>query len=212
MLDVENDKISALEYVPEDEQSVLNNELSHNVKSKKSNASEYIISEDENVLDNELLHQENSGSEYVPSEDEQNALDELQEKRQSILNSTKTSTSTLDASQINDGAAICNDEIMSVETSNLKSGKRNYCVFCSKLQTQLARHLEMVHRNEPEVKKFAILPKNNPERRKIIDTLRRNGNFKYNTNSDVNDGQLIVCRRPNEKYQARYRFHCLWKM
>jgi len=92
----------------------LNNELSHNVRSKESNASEYIISEDENVLDNELLHQE-SGSEYVPSEDEQNALDELQEKRQSSLNSTKTSTSSLDASQINNGAVICNDEIMSVE-------------------------------------------------------------------------------------------------
>lgn len=67
---------------------------------------------------------------------------------------------------------------------------------------QLARHLEIVHRNEPEVKKFAILPKNNPERRKIIDTLRRNGNFKFNTSSDVNDGRLIVCRRPNEKYQT----------
>lgn len=89
---------------------------------------------------------------------------------------------------------------MYVETSNLKSGKQNYCVFCAKLQTQLARHLEMVHHNEPKVKKFAILPKNNPERRKIINTLRRNDNFKFNTNSHVNNGRLIVCRRPNKKY------------
>lgn len=48
-------------------------------------------------------------------------------KHESVLNSTETSISSLDASQINNGAAICNDEIMRVETSNLKSGKRNYC-------------------------------------------------------------------------------------
>ncbi|EFN66480.1 hypothetical protein EAG_10974, partial [Camponotus floridanus] len=73
------------------------------------------------------------------------------------------------------------------------------CVFCMKLQSQLARHLETVHLNEPDVKKFAILPKKNPERKKIIDTIRKMGNFKFNTNSEFNTGQLIVCRRPNEK-------------
>jgi len=88
---------------------------------------------------------------------------------------------------------------MYVETSNAKSVKQNYCLFCSKLQTQLARHLETVHRNEPDVKKFAILPRKNTERKKIIETLRRNGNFKFNTDSKLNNGQLIVCRRPNEK-------------
>lgn len=78
--------------------------------------------------------------------------------------------------------------------------KRNYCFFCMKSQSQLARHLETVHRNEHDVKKFAVLPKNNPERKKIIDAIRKNGNFKFNTNSNFNNGELIVCRRPNEKY------------
>ena len=121
--------------------------------------------------------------------------------RKSTLNATKSSVSSLDASQI--GSSICNDEMMHVETSNMKSQKRNYCIFCTKLQSQLARHLETVHRNEPDVKKFSVLPKNNPERKKIIQTLRRNGNFKFNTDSKLNDGQLIVCRRPNEKYNKR---------
>lgn len=107
MLDVENDKISSTEYVPEDEQNVLDNELTR----KESNASEYVLSEDkQNVLDNELPHKESSGSEYLPSEDEQNALDDtLPQKRKSILNTTEISTSSLDASQINNGASICND-------------------------------------------------------------------------------------------------------
>lgn len=61
--------------------------------------------------------------------------------------------------------------------------------------------METVHHNEPDVKKFAVLPKKNFERKKIIDTLRKNNNIKFNTNSELNNGQLIVCRRPNEKYK-----------
>jgi len=115
------------------------------------------------------------------------------------LNTTVSSISSIDATQINNGARICNDETMQVEAFN-KSRKQNYCIFCGKLQKQLARHLENVHRNEPDVKKFAVLPKNNTERKKIIEILRKNENFKFNTNSELNNGQLIVCRRPNEKY------------
>lgn len=89
---------------------------------------------------------------------------------------------------------------MYVDKSNTKATKQNYCCFCLKLQTQLSRHLETVHRNEPEVKKFAVLPKGNPERKKIIDIIRKNGNFKFNTKSEINNGKLIVCRRPSEKH------------
>ncbi|KYN06057.1 hypothetical protein ALC62_03000 [Cyphomyrmex costatus] len=89
---------------------------------------------------------------------------------------------------------------MYVEKSNAKSYKQYYCIFCSKLQTQFARHLRTVHRNEPDVKKFTALPKTDPERKQIISSLRKNGNFKFNTNSKLNNGQLIVSRRPNDKY------------
>lgn len=88
---------------------------------------------------------------------------------------------------------------MHVDKSNIKL-KKNYCMFCMKMQSQLVRHLETVHRDETEVKKFMLLPKKNAERRKIIDMIRKNGNFKYNINAEVNKGQLIVCRRPNIKW------------
>ncbi|XP_067208798.1 uncharacterized protein [Linepithema humile] len=146
---------------------------------------------------------ESSESEYVPSEDEHLSDNELPQKRKSSLNTTVTSMSSLDASQINGNG--CNDENMYVETSNARSPKKNYCIFCSKLQTQLARHLEKVHRNELDVKRFTALPKNNTERKKIIEILRKNGNFKFNTNSTLNNGQLIVSRRPNEKYNKLAR-------
>ncbi|XP_071653728.1 uncharacterized protein [Temnothorax longispinosus] len=88
---------------------------------------------------------------------------------------------------------------MHVQNSKIKSTKKNCCTFCMKLQSQLARHLQNVHYNEPEVKKFAVLPKTNPERKQIISNLRKMGNFKFNTNSEINTGELIVSRRPNEK-------------
>jgi len=154
------------------------------------------------------------GSEYIPSEEEiQNSLNSIKSPRKrstkrstkllqkSTLNITASSASSFDISQVNvvNGKLACNDEVMYVQKSNVKSSKQNYCVFCMKPQSQLPRHLEMVHKNEPEVKKFAVLPKNNIERKKIIDTIRKAGNFKFNTNANFNNGQLIVCRRPTEK-------------
>jgi len=37
--------------------------------------------------------------------------------------------------------------------------KKNFCYFCKKFQSKIARHLETVHRNEEEVQKFSLLPK-----------------------------------------------------
>ncbi|XP_077255321.1 uncharacterized protein LOC143893626 isoform X5 [Temnothorax americanus] len=41
----------------------------------------------------------------------------------------------------------------------------------------------------------------NSERKKIINILRRTGNFIYNTDSNINKGDLIVCRRPRKNRQ-----------
>ncbi|KAL6254299.1 hypothetical protein P5V15_014345 [Pogonomyrmex californicus] len=84
-------------------------------------------------------------------------------------------------------------------TESGKQTKKNCCFYCKKLQSKIARHLETVHYNEEEVKKFAILPKGNFERKKIIETIRRNGNFQFNTKRAINNGELIICRRPNKK-------------
>jgi len=91
---------------------------------------------------------------------------------------------------------VFDDKDLYIETSskNSKDKKRNCCLFCKKLYTKIARHLETVHSNE--VKKFSLLPKKCKERLKIINTIRRKGNFQYNTDKNVGKGDLIVCRRP----------------
>ncbi|KZC14393.1 hypothetical protein WN55_07033 [Dufourea novaeangliae] len=90
----------------------------------------------------------------------------------------------------------CDDSEMTIPDSRDRR-KNNFCLFCQKFQTTIVRHLETVHANEIEVQKFAFLPKRNPERRKIIDKLRKDGNFQYNTNATLNKEELIVCRRPS---------------
>ena len=96
------------------------------------------------------------------------------------------------------GVMVCDDEAMTVECSRGPAGdkKSNCCFYCHKMQTKITRNLETVHRNEKEVRNFRVLPKGNSERRKIIATLRKMGNFEYNRNPDYNTGKLLVARRP----------------
>lgn len=76
--------------------------------------------------------------------------------------------------------------------------KKLFCMFCYKFQSKFARHIEKVHADKEEVKKFISLPKRCKERKQIIDSIKKQSQFAFNTNSILNDGELIVCRRPNQ--------------
>lgn len=49
---------------------------------------------------------------------------------------------------------ICKDDELFVELSRGPKGdkKSNFCFYCNTMQTKIARHLELKHRNEEEVK------------------------------------------------------------
>ncbi|XP_067211702.1 uncharacterized protein [Linepithema humile] len=78
--------------------------------------------------------------------------------------------------------------------------KKHFCMYCNTFQSKIARHLERVHANELEVQKFKNLPKNTTERRKIIETLRRRGDFYFNVDNARNDGELLVERRSKKVF------------
>lgn len=96
-------------------------------------------------------------------------------------------------------SATCDDTNINVPVSKKSGGlnKFNVCLYCHKKQQKIARHLEYVHKNEDEVKKFKDLPPGSKERMNIIAALRKRGNFNYNTKENLNDGLLVVTRRPN---------------
>ena len=92
------------------------------------------------------------------------------------------------------------DMFVRCATDSKGLSRKLYCMYCQTMQSKFVRHLENKHKDVNEVKKFATLPKGNPERLKIIDTIRKNCMFDFNTNNAINDGELIVCRRPSANH------------
>ncbi|XP_011702592.1 PREDICTED: uncharacterized protein LOC105458763 isoform X2 [Wasmannia auropunctata] len=139
-------------------------------------------------------------SDYVVSNDlEDSDNDQANTFVTSRRSSEKSNTTndSLDISKhIYEKKKICDDTNLVVPTSHEK-GKQYFCFYCKKFQSKLSRHLENIHKNEANVKKFISFPKGNSERKAIIQTIRQEGNFLYNTSSQFNTGELLVSRRPN---------------
>lgn len=89
--------------------------------------------------------------------------------------------------------------------------KKQYCLYCSKPYSKMARHLEFVHHNEIEVAKAVAFPKHSKERRVQLNLLRKRGNFAHNT--DVvrqGRGEMIACYRPKKRKGAIEFIHCIY--
>lgn len=82
-----------------------------------------------------------------------------------------------------------------------RNTKRYFCPYCKKLQTKFARHLEMKHKSEADVKRFIKFRKGNQERAKIIETIRKYENYLHNTDSNLNTGILITCRQRQPQFE-----------
>ncbi|XP_070690377.1 uncharacterized protein [Pempheris klunzingeri] len=89
--------------------------------------------------------------------------------------------------------------------------RRNYCLFCSKPMSKMARHYETVHSEKPEVAAAFQYPKNSRERQKIWNRLINQGNFVHNKNVlKTGKGQLAVRQRPKQTGKATDFLHCLY--
>ena len=80
------------------------------------------------------------------------------------------------------------------KTEVKKNAKKYCCIYCKKLVSKLMKHFSHIHKEEKDVKKNLTLPPGCPERRQLIDRLRTEGNFKYNTSSDVKENEIILTR------------------
>ncbi|KAI8114694.1 hypothetical protein CVS40_12958 [Lucilia cuprina] len=81
---------------------------------------------------------------------------------------------------------------------NQKS-KKHFCIFCKTLQMKLARHFFLKHKSEKQIKEILHLPSRSNYRLKVIDDLRKKGDFLHNTSEERNIGILIVTRQQQEK-------------
>ncbi|KTG38795.1 hypothetical protein cypCar_00042030 [Cyprinus carpio] len=89
--------------------------------------------------------------------------------------------------------------------------KKQYCIYCSKPYSKLARHLEFVHRNEVEVAKAVAFPKHSKQRRIQLNLLRKRGNFAHNTSVvRKGHGEMVACYRPKKSKNATEFIHCIY--
>nr|XP_046241586.1 uncharacterized protein LOC124057408 [Scatophagus argus]XP_046241587.1 uncharacterized protein LOC124057408 [Scatophagus argus]XP_046241589.1 uncharacterized protein LOC124057408 [Scatophagus argus] len=89
--------------------------------------------------------------------------------------------------------------------------RRNYCLFCSKPVSKMARHLERIHSDKTEVAVVFQYPKKSRERQKIWNRLINQGNFAHNKDVlKTGKGQLAVRKRPKHTREARDFLHCLY--
>ncbi|KAK4875803.1 hypothetical protein RN001_012225 [Aquatica leii] len=80
-------------------------------------------------------------------------------------------------------------------------------VYIAKLYAKLSQHLEWSHRDETAVRMFLSLPTKNIERRKIIETIRRRGDFDYNTSLQNESGELLVARRSHSGFMRESKHY-----
>ncbi|KAL5017170.1 hypothetical protein ScPMuIL_006759 [Solemya velum] len=77
--------------------------------------------------------------------------------------------------------------------------KKNSCYYCSKLETNIGRHLKRKHNKEHMVAKALSFGKKSKERFKELDRIRHLGNFYHNSKVFVlNEGTILVAKRPSK--------------
>ncbi|XP_054600808.1 uncharacterized protein [Nothobranchius furzeri] len=83
-----------------------------------------------------------------------------------------------------------------------KYDKRQYCVYCQKPLSKMARHLIRKHGNE-KVAQATCLPKNSKKQQQIFELLRRKGNYYHNVKVlQEGKGEIVTYRRPTEQVEA----------
>lgn len=88
--------------------------------------------------------------------------------------------------------------------------KKQYCFYCKKPFSKLARHLESAHKREPDVAKAFSYDKKSQERRKLLHLLKKRGNFAHNAVIAANGvGELVACRRPARSKPSQHYTHCI---
>lgn len=134
------------------------------------------------------------------------------EKRKRKYSTTTDSTSSTPKKRRDKGHSSSIKIVPNVNTKSKRVyNKRNYCFYCAKPTSKIARHLQSVHGNEKEVASAFSLPKGIKERRTKLNILRRKGNFAHNaTVVKKGAGELQVCYRPQHARSAAEFIHCFY--
>ena len=94
------------------------------------------------------------------------------------------------------------------KVSGRKYDKMMYCLYCSKPQSKLTRHIKGQHSEEPDVVKY-MTAKTQEEENYHLTLIRNKGNHLHNCDvMDKGEGQLVVVQRPNSYADPRNYHPC----
>ncbi|KAF5272968.1 hypothetical protein FQR65_LT17269 [Abscondita terminalis] len=75
--------------------------------------------------------------------------------------------------------------------------RKYFCVYCKKLFAKLPQHLIHCHVNEEAVANLLKIPPGSKDRKRILQSIRRQGDYEHNTYKEHFTGTLLVSRRSN---------------
>ncbi|XP_049319649.1 uncharacterized protein si:ch211-266o15.1 isoform X3 [Astyanax mexicanus] len=124
--------------------------------------------------------------EYILSDDEQVEVHSISgSPYPSQLSSWLPSTTTVETRK-------------AVGSRNLRT-KQQFCVYCKKPNSKLARHLESQHANKPAVARALRFPKGSKKRRFFLEELCKEGNYQHNIDVLQNgNGEIVPKKRAKE--------------
>jgi hypothetical protein len=97
---------------------------------------------------------------------------------------------------------------VTIQTSQKKTdGKRawdkaHYCLYCTKSNLKMARHLQRKHSNETDVARAFSFPPGSKQRKTLLESLRNKGDWQHNSKVlEEGNGEIVTwrLRRPTEK-------------
>lgn len=86
--------------------------------------------------------------------------------------------------------------VLDIPAATGRSTRRYFCIYCKGIFANLPQHFEHKHKSEAAVESFLKLPPGSKDRKRILETLRRRGDFEHNTSKEHNTGTILVARRP----------------
>ena len=145
-------------------------------------------------LSQEIFEHSHQSGEWVLADEGEKLDDDL---IYTSLESVGHQREGLDSSQ--DGVKKQKIFVMRTNNNKLlgrKYDKVMYCLYCSKPQTRINRHLKAHHRDEPDVVKY-MTAKTQEEETYHLTMIRNKGNHRHNYDvMEKGQGQLVVVYRP----------------
>ncbi|KAI5610799.1 zinc finger MYM-type protein 4-like isoform X3 [Silurus asotus] len=87
--------------------------------------------------------------------------------------------------------------------------KKQFCVYCQKSNTKIARHLERMHSKETDVAFALSFPKRSKRRHMLLEQLRKKGNYQHNIEVIRNgNGDIVMQKQTKRKRSAMEYLPC----